>query len=44
MIYLLDVSTLMALLWELHEHHERATRWQGNAKLAVCPLTEAPHR
>jgi hypothetical protein len=25
--YLLDVSTLMALLWELHEHNERATRW-----------------
>ena len=40
MIYLLDVSTLMALLWQLHDENERVTRWQGTAKLAVCPLTE----
>lgn len=40
MIYLLDVSTLMALLWQLHDAHERVTRWQGTAELAVCPLTE----
>lgn len=40
MTYLLDVSTLIALLWELHIHHERVTRWQEKEKLAVCPLTE----
>jgi predicted nucleic acid-binding protein len=39
--YLLDVSALIALLWDLHEHNERATRWQETAgRLAVCPLTE----
>ena len=40
MTYLLDVSTLIALLWELHVHNERVTRWQREAKLAICPLTE----
>lgn len=40
MIYLLDVSTLIALLWELHVHNERVTRWQNGEHLAVCPLTE----
>jgi predicted nucleic acid-binding protein len=39
--YLLDVSTLMALLWDLHTHNERVTRWQETAgQLAVCPITE----
>ncbi|MEY2428184.1 MAG: uncharacterized protein QOJ40_1069 [Verrucomicrobiota bacterium] len=40
MTYLLDVSTLLALLWDLHVHNERVTRWQSKASLAVCPLTE----
>jgi uncharacterized protein len=40
MTYLLDVSTLIALLWELHVHNERVTRWQKGEKLALCPLTE----
>jgi predicted nucleic acid-binding protein len=40
MTYLLDVSTLIALLWDLHVHNERATRWQEKADLAICPLTE----
>jgi len=40
MIYLLDVSALLALLWETHEFHERVTRWQENQSLAVCPITE----
>jgi predicted nucleic acid-binding protein len=39
-IYLLDVSTLIALLWDLHVHNERVTRWQKGEKLATCPLTE----
>ena len=37
---LLDVSTLLALLWETHEFNERVTRWQENQSLAVCPITE----
>ena len=40
MTYLLDVSTLLALLWETHEFNERVTRWQEKQSLAVCPLTE----
>jgi predicted nucleic acid-binding protein len=40
MTYLLDVSALMALLWQTHEHHERVTRWQSGKALAVCPLSE----
>jgi predicted nucleic acid-binding protein len=39
--YLLDVSALIALLWDSHEHNERATRWQESAgALAVCPISE----
>jgi len=40
MTYLLDVSSLLALLWETHEFNERVTRWQENQSLAVCPITE----
>lgn len=40
MTYLLDISTLLALLWELHVHNARVTRWQGTVKVALCPLTE----
>jgi len=40
MIYLLDVSVLLALLWETHEFNERVTRWQDGQSLAVCPLAE----
>ena len=40
MTYLLDISVLMALLWETHEHHARVTEWQDNKSLAVCPLSE----
>lgn len=40
MIYLLDVSTLLALLWDTHEFNERVTRWQAHEALAVCPITE----
>lgn len=39
--YLLDVSVLMALLWDLHDHNSRATKWQESAgALAICPITE----
>lgn len=40
MTYLLDISALMALLWENHVHNKRVTKWQENLELAVCPLTE----
>jgi len=40
MSYLLDVSALIALLWDNHVHNERVTRWQSTARLAVCPITE----
>lgn len=40
MTYLLDVSTLLAWLWEDHEHHDRVLRWQKEQALAVCPITE----
>jgi predicted nucleic acid-binding protein len=40
MTYLLDISALMALLWETHVHNERVTKWQDNLQLAVCPLSE----
>jgi predicted nucleic acid-binding protein len=38
--YLLDVSVLMALLWETHVHNRRVTAWQAGRQLAVCPITE----
>jgi predicted nucleic acid-binding protein len=38
--YLLDISALMALLWETHVHNKRVTKWQESVPLAVCPLTE----
>ncbi|MDB6023013.1 MAG: hypothetical protein JWQ04_2870 [Pedosphaera sp.] len=40
MIYLLDVSTLLAWLWSEHEHHHRVMRWQKGQSLAICPITE----
>jgi toxin-antitoxin system PIN domain toxin len=39
--YLLDVNTLIALLWAEHEHNDRARLWLETVKnFAVCPLTE----
>lgn len=40
MSYLLDVSALIALLWDRHEYNERVSRWQNGARMAVCPITE----
>ena len=40
MTYLLDVSTLLALLWENHAHHSRVKAWEAGKKIAVCPITE----
>jgi len=40
MIYLLDVSSLIDLLWTPHVHHQRVTGWQNSAELAICAITE----
>src|SRR6266516_1455502 len=40
MIYLLDVSTLLARLWKTHVFHDRVKSWADGEKLAVCPITE----
>ena len=38
--YLLDVSTLVALLWQTHVNNAKAIAWAGGKTLAVCPITE----
>ena len=38
--YLLDVSALMALLWDTHVHNELVTAWEDGQQIAVCPITE----
>jgi predicted nucleic acid-binding protein len=40
MIYLLDVSALLALLWKRHLNHARAQSWASAHSLAVCPISE----
>ncbi len=40
MRYLLDVSTLLACLWENHVFHARAFGWLKGRQIAVCPITE----
>ena len=40
MMYLLDVSTLLALLWENHVNHSRVRAWESEEQIAVCPITE----
>jgi predicted nucleic acid-binding protein len=38
--YLLDISVLLAWLWDKHEHHARVLAWESGKSIAVCPLTE----
>jgi predicted nucleic acid-binding protein len=38
--YLLDISVLLAWLWEKHEHHHRVLNWEAGKSIAICPLTE----
>jgi predicted nucleic acid-binding protein len=38
--YLLDVSTMVALLWKEHADHSKMRAWAAGKKLAVCPVTE----
>ena len=40
MTYLLDVSSLLALLWENHVSHARVQSWAKDEELAVCPIAE----
>jgi len=40
MTYLLDVSTLLSLIWASSSHHETAKRWRVGKKIALCPITE----
>ena len=40
MKYLLDVSTIVALLWKEHTDHSKTRTWAAGKKLAVCPFTE----
>lgn len=40
MTYLLDVSTIIALLWQTHADHAKVSTWAKGKKLAVCPITE----
>lgn len=40
MKYLLDISTLIAAIWNSHEAHGKVTSWMNGKTLAVCPLTE----
>ena len=35
MTYLLDVSTLLAFLWQTHAFHQRASGWLEGKKLAA---------
>jgi predicted nucleic acid-binding protein len=38
--YLLDISVLLAWLWDKHEHHRRVLAWEPGKSIAICPLTE----
>lgn len=40
MTALLDISVLLAWLWERHENHHRVLAWEAGQNVAVCPLTE----
>jgi predicted nucleic acid-binding protein len=40
MTYLLDVSTIIAFLWQTHTDHAKVSTWAKGKKLAVCLITE----
>lgn len=40
MKYLLDVSTLIALIWPSHPQHALSAAWRKGKDLALCPITE----
>jgi predicted nucleic acid-binding protein len=37
---LLDVSAVMALLWQTHSHNARVIAWEQGQDLALCPISE----
>ncbi len=37
---LLDVSTLIALIWPDHEFFAKANAWRKGKSLVLCPITE----
>jgi toxin-antitoxin system PIN domain toxin len=40
MTHLLDVNTLIALIWPSHIHHLKAKAWCSGKTLAICPISE----
>jgi hypothetical protein len=38
--YLLDISVLLAWLWEKHEHHRRVLNWEVGKSIAICKTTD----
>ena len=40
MTHLLDVNTLIALIWPSHVHHSKAKTWRAGKTLALCPIAE----
>ncbi len=40
MIWLLDVSVLVARLLKGHEHHQRVNAWWPGRAFAICPISE----
>ena len=40
MIWLLDVSVLVAYLVDSHVHHARVVAWRAGRSIAVCPISE----
>jgi len=37
---LLDISTLVALVWPSHVAHAKAVSWRVGKDLAICPIVE----
>lgn len=40
MTYLLDVSTILALLWKTHGDHSKVSAWAKGKNFALCPIVE----
>jgi predicted nucleic acid-binding protein len=40
MRFLLDISALLAAIWQTHSLHAKADAWVVGKELAICPLSE----
>ncbi|HTA29450.1 MAG TPA: PIN domain-containing protein [Candidatus Cybelea sp.] len=40
MTHLLDISTLLAAIWQTHSAHDKVDAWLEGKSIAVCPLSE----